>query len=45
MARDAAAETLGMEQKLNALERLAKLKEKGVLTDEELQAEKKKLMG
>ena len=34
-----------VEQKLNALERLAKLKEQGILTEEELQAEKKAIIG
>ncbi len=38
-------DALSMDQKLNALERLAKLKEQGILTDEELQNEKKKIMG
>ena len=39
-----AAPGVDMNQKLDALERLAKLKEAGVLTDEELQAEKAKIM-
>lgn len=33
-----------MEQKISALERLAKLKDQGILTDEELQTEKQKIM-
>ena len=39
-----AAPAVHINQKLDALERLSKLKEAGVLTDEELQAEKAKIM-
>ena len=37
--------SMTMEEKLSALERLAKLKEQGILSETELQAEKAKIMG
>ena len=39
------SDSMTMEEKLSALERLSKLKEQGILSDAELQAEKSKIMG